>query len=150
MYINYNLSIFNLCSLHEYNQAYLFLEASILSSSASCCSRTLSDLFRSLRRSITTLCFKWNKHVAYGSSRMRVRGPGHIQTRFDSTQAETPSSLLPTSIRLPGHFMRMSRKHKLGSVHRRGQQLPTKGSICDNRGPYQRIRSILKPVFRRY
>jgi hypothetical protein len=40
----------------------------------------------------------------------------------------------------------MSRKHVVGGVDRRGQW---KRSICDARGPYQTIRSIMKPVFRR-
>ena len=48
-----------------------------------------------------------------------------IQTRFDSTQA---SSLLPTSTY---QVMRISRKHKVGSVHRRGQQKAVFATIVD-------------------
>jgi hypothetical protein len=42
--------------------------------------------------------------------------------------------------------MRMSRKHMVGRVDRRGQW---KRSICDARGPCQMIWSIMKSVFRR-
>ena len=48
---------------------------------------------------------------------------------------------------VPGYAHDMSREHIVGSVHRRGQQNAT---FANARGPYQTIRSILKPVFGRY
>ena len=58
--------------------------------------------------------------------RFSCRRQQQQEARFDSTQAAL--SLLPTSTY---QVMRMSRKHKVGSVHRRGQQKAVFATIVD-------------------